>query len=88
MIGRMPVPAKPRRLALAASVFLAAIASAPSAAQAQDDENKSYDARLEGHSDAVKLDGGSTALTYLTLAGLGVLCAGVMFKHAKRTHLD
>ena len=88
MIGRMFVPVRIRRFAVAAFVFAAVVVSASSPALAQDDERKSYDARLEGHTDAVMLDGGSTALTWLTLAGLGVLCIGVLFKNPKRTHLD
>ena len=68
---------------IAAGVLFAA----PSSAMAQDEE-KTYDARLAGHADNVVLDTGGTALTYLLLAGLGVLCVGVMFKNSKRTHLD
>jgi hypothetical protein len=60
----------------------------PTAAMAQDDADKSYDARLEGHTGSVQLDGGSTALTFLLLAGLGLLAIGVTFKSGKRTHLD
>jgi hypothetical protein len=88
MIGRMPASVRVRRFAVAVVVFVAAVVLSPSSALAQDDERKSYDARLEGHADAVMLDGGSTALTWLALAGLGVLCIGVLFKNAKRTHLD
>lgn len=61
--------------------------AAPGSAMAQDEE-KSYDARLEGHSENVTLDGGGVALTYLLLTFLGVLCIGVTFKSGKRTHLD
>lgn len=86
MIPRMVVPAKIRRFAALVSLLVVTV-SAPSSALA-DEERKSYDARLEGHTDAVMLDSGGTALTWLLLAGLGVLCAGVMFKNAKRTHLD
>lgn len=68
---------------LAAMVFL----TAPGMAMAQDEEKP--DARMEGYAENVKLaEPGSTALTWLLLVGLGVICFGVLFKDAKRTHLD
>jgi hypothetical protein len=47
-----------------------------------------YDGRLEGYGKEVTLDGGSTALTWLLLIFLGVVCLGVLFKNARRSHLD
>ena len=47
-------------ICLAAGLFTLAV---PGAAYAQDDEDKSYDARLEGHEPAVTLEGGGTAPT-------------------------
>jgi hypothetical protein len=47
-----------------------------------------YDGRLEGYGKQVTLDGGSTALAWLLLILLGAICLGVLFKNARRTHLD
>lgn len=75
-------------LVLAAMVFL----SAPGLALAQReqiDPDAKPNARLEGYAENVKLSQpGSTALTWILLIGLGVICFGVLFKDAKRTHLD
>ena len=61
----------------------------PLCAAAQDVEAEPPDARLEGYGKVSPvLDSNSTALTWLLLVGLGVLCISVMFKDAKRTHLD
>lgn len=59
----------------------------PAMALAQDEE-KIYDARLEGYGGNMTLENSSTALMWLLLVVLGALCVGVMFKQAKRTHLD
>ncbi len=58
----------------------------PAAALAQDDDT--IDALRYGYTQTVEVEGGSAALTWLLLVGLGVLCFGVLFKDAKRTHLD
>ena len=61
----------------------------PITAMAQDDENsKIYDARLEGYPGNVTLESSSTALLWLLLIVLAAACVGVMFKNARRTHLD
>jgi hypothetical protein len=52
------------------------------------EEIKYYDARLEGYPTNVTLDLGTTALTWLLFVFLSVVCIGVMFKSARRTHLD
>jgi hypothetical protein len=61
--------------------------AAPAVSSAQDDAPQ-YDARLDGYAEPVKLEEGSTALTWLLLVGLGVICFSVLFKNARRTHLD
>jgi hypothetical protein len=56
------------------------------------DSAEIYDARLEGFYDqqtvkSFALPGGSS-LTWIIMIVLTVICIGVMFKHARRTHLD
>lgn len=71
-----------------AKIFAAGVLFLGAPAMAQDDADKSYDARLESHTSNVQLDGGSTALSFFLLAVLGLLAIGVTFKSGKRTHLD
>ena len=67
---------------------VAALVLWPMTVLAQDEEEV-IDARLEGYSDtAVKLESGSTAMTYLLLLVLVVVGLAALFKNAKRTHLD
>jgi hypothetical protein len=60
----------------------------PLLALAQDEEGEKYDARLEGYGPSATLDSSATALMWLLLIVLAALCVGVMFKNARRTHLD
>ena len=71
-------------------VALVPIIGSPGAAHArqQQQEREIIDARLEGYTTNVALEEGSTALTWLFMAFLGVVCLLPMFKDAKRTHLD
>ena len=79
-----------RRWMLAAALLLVICASAPKtfASSSSDDEPEIYDARLLGYDKTVQLDSGSTALSWVLLIVLGVVTLGVLFKDAKRTHLD
>ena len=60
---------------------------APGVALAQE-EAVERDARLEGYASNVAFDNDSTALMWILLIFLGGIGMGVMFKNAKRTHLD
>ena len=84
-----PAPEKKSRRLLVASmrVCLFVAALSPAAALGQEEEVE-RDARLEGYATKVALDGDSTALTWILLVFLGAVTMGVMFKNAKRTHLD
>jgi len=70
------------------ALIVAAAALLPAAALAQEESPKN-DARLEGYEARVQVESGdSTALTWLLLVFLAMVAMGVMFKNAKRTHLD
>jgi hypothetical protein len=68
----------------------AVVALCPLVALAQDQPKTIalYDGRLEGYGKQVTLDAGSTALTWMLLIFLGLICLGVLFKNARRSHLD
>ena len=51
-------------------------------------EREPVDARLEGYSSNVTLEGGGSALTWILLVVCGGLIFGGLFKDAKRSHLD
>jgi hypothetical protein len=69
-------------------LIVAAAGVLPAAALAQEEPPKN-DARLEGYEARVQVESGdSTALTWLLLVFLAMVAMGVMFKNAKRTHLD
>jgi hypothetical protein len=89
MIQATKILDRARRSTLAVVVSLATliVLFAPIVVRA-DDESTSYDARVEGYAQKVQLDSGSTALTWLLFVVLGVLTIAVLFKDAKRTHLD
>ena len=78
-----PKPANKGAIVLLSLILLGSTASSARA----DDEEIQLDARMEGY--ATKVDiGGSTALTSFLLMVLTGLSLGVMFKDAKRSHLD
>jgi hypothetical protein len=76
-----------RRNLVAAVIFLLTLVALPISARA-DDNAKSYDGRLDDYDKNVTLDNGGTALTYFVSAILGAVAVVVMFKDAKRSHLD
>ena len=59
----------------------------PALALAADDE-KLPDARIQNFSKPVSVPEGGTALTWLLLIFLTIVCLAALFKNAKRTHLD
>jgi hypothetical protein len=77
-----------RRRFLSVVLVLLLLGAAPMSAMADDSKPDTYDGRLDDYNRQVTLQGGSTALTYFIWVGLGVAAVIVMFKDAKRTHLD
>lgn len=57
-------------------------------ARQYEEERVIIDARLEGFKDNVSLPGSGTALMWLLLIFLAGITIAVMFKDAKRSHLD
>jgi hypothetical protein len=55
--------------------------------QQTEEELEYTDARLEGYPQTVYIEGG-TSTTWFLLVFLGVVGLAVLFKDAKRTHLD
>jgi hypothetical protein len=69
-------------------IGILSIALTPILALAQSDAKPVYDGRLEGFPSNVTLDGGGVALQWLLLAFLSAIAIVVLFKNAKRSHLD
>lgn len=81
---------KPFRWLLVACLWAAVLVAvvSPGVALAQEEDEVPRDARLEGHPTKVHLDNNSPALSYIALIALAALTLSVMFKNARRTHLD
>ncbi|MEM6562315.1 MAG: hypothetical protein AAF656_11995 [Planctomycetota bacterium] len=90
----MSSPRRVRWLSGLAAVLLSMTLAAPAlaqrgAAQKAMEEAEELDVRLQGYDDGpIVLEESSYALTYAVAVGLTLVCVGVMFKNAKRTHLD
>jgi voltage-gated potassium channel Kch len=54
----------------------------------EDEETVLQEARLEGYAQTVRLKDGSTALTWIMIGFLSAIAIAVLFKNARRTHLD
>ena len=57
-------------------------------ARQQEPERDLIDARYEGYPQVTTLEGNSSAMTWVLLVFLGVVCVAGLFKNSKRTHLD
>ena len=76
-----------------AGVFLASslLFATPHAACADPgkiDDDAHYDGRVQGYDPDVELPSGSNGMTWFLVLILGVMCVSVIFKDAKRSHLD
>jgi hypothetical protein len=64
------------------------IAATPHAAMAGDDDAEHYDARVQGYDPDVELKSSGTSMAWIMIIFMGVVCVSVIFKDAKRSHLD
>ena len=67
--------------------WIVAVLLSPAMALAAD-EDKLPDARIQNFTKTVSIPEGGTALTWLLLIFLTLICLAALFKNAKRTHLD
>jgi len=75
-----------RQIALSTALIL--VMNTNTFAGKNDDEEESLpDARLSGYPQVVQYSE-SNVLSWFAMVGLGAVCLGVLFKNAKRTHLD
>ena len=58
------------------------------ARSSEDEDTVKLEGRLEGYTSKVRLESSSTALTWLMIGFLSAIAIAVLFKNAKRTHLD
>jgi hypothetical protein len=80
---------KHRLLGLCCALLLVLSTPVMTLARNSEPDREIVDARLEGYDKInVTLSSGSTALTWILLLVLCGLCVAVMFKDAKRSHLD
>src|SRR5687768_12804043 len=74
--------------ALAVTITLLAPVIAFAQRRGEEEGSEFKEGRLEGYTFNVRAPEGGPALTYLLFIFLAVLGLAVMFKNAKRTHLD
>jgi len=67
--------------------WLAGVMLWPAMVLAQDEAEK-VDGRLEGFGKAVKVEPASQTLLWIVFVLLAAICVSVLFKDAKRSHLD
>jgi hypothetical protein len=79
---------KYRLMALYVTVAVALAPIIAFAKSSEDEDTVKLEARLEGYTTTVRMASGSTALTWLMIGFLSAVAIAVLFKNAKRTHLD
>jgi len=84
----MMVPMKYRLLTLYVSLAVLLAPVIVLARSTEDEETVLQEARLEGYAQTVRLKDGSTALTWIMIGFLSAIAIAVLFKNARRTHLD
>jgi voltage-gated potassium channel Kch len=82
------VPMKYRLLTLYVSLAVLLAPVIVLARSTEDEDTVLQEARLEGYAQTVRLKDGSTALTWIMIGFLSAIAIAVLFKNARRTHLD
>lgn len=78
-----------KRSIAAALLALSLMMATPHRAMASsDDDVVHYDARVQAYNPEVELKSSSIGGAWLLLICMGVVCVSVIFKDAKRSHLD
>ncbi len=77
-----------RLLALCLSLVLLLTPVIVLAKSGEDEDTVKLEARLEGYPVQVRMASSGTALTWLMIGFLSAITIAVLFKNAKRTHLD
>ncbi len=86
---RLITPHWSRKFVAASLLAFAMLFAMPNhASAAPDDEVEHYDARVQGYDPDVELKGSGTGGSWTMLILLGVVSISVLFKDAKRSHLD
>ena len=85
-------PIRSTRKALAAALLAVSFAvCTPHSSYAKPDDSdpdSHYDGRVMGYDPDVELKSGGNGFSWLLVVFMGALCVGVIFKDAKRSHLD
>ncbi len=83
-------PLKRRVFSFVLSLVLAFACAAPALAAKtpEDEEADKWEARYEGYPTNVRLEKSGTAMAWFLFAFLGLMGIAVLFKNARRTHLD
>jgi len=85
----VPCPRSVKKSAAAFLLAVSLIACNPHSAMATREEDiEHYDARVQGYDPTVELQSSSTGMAWMLVIVLGVVCIAVIFKDAKRSHLD
>ena len=77
-----------RARVLSACCALALLAGAPAAVHAQSASDETTDARLQGYAGRPALEKSGVGPTWLLFIALSIIGCSVLFKNAKRSHLD
>ncbi len=86
--SRSPLRALKRYAAAACLATVFSLGSPVHAFAREDPDAVHYDARVQGYSPDVELKGGGLGMIWMMFVLLGVVSVSVIFKDAKRSHLD